>query len=127
MRYRIVIAIWLVLILWFVLGMPGAWANDWNKSDSARELAFSALLIADWSQTLQIADDCDTYIETNPILGSCPSRSKVNTYMAVSLLGHAGISYLLPRKYRSTWQNVTLIIQSSYVYNNYQIGLKIKF
>lgn len=123
----------------FSLVMPAAQATDlvapdrkssgWDLSDTAWESAYLLSHIADWGQTRDIASQCGSgnYKEMNPVLGSCPSMSRVNTYFISTALLHAGVSAMLPRKYRRFFQTSTMIMEIGYVTNNYNIGLKFNF
>lgn len=104
-------------------------ADEWNKAEIAKEVAFQTLTVLDWGQTADISRRCvdGSIRETNPILGSCPSRGRVNAYFPVAMLAHWGISHMLPRKYRQHWQDVTLVVEAFYVHTNYRIGININF
>jgi hypothetical protein len=71
-----------------------------------------------------------------PILGRHPSVGKVNTYFALCEVGHATVSYLLPKKIevlglkipaRNLWQAVWFGIEAGEAYHNYQGGIRIRF
>jgi hypothetical protein len=75
--------------------------------DLYRELAFQALLIADWKQTRQIARAPDRYFERNPILGNHPSVGRVDTYMFAAGVLHWVIAANLSPKWRQQFQLVS--------------------
>ncbi len=100
---------------------------EWTKKDTAFQLTYTAVHLADWGQTLDIARNPDSYYEINPIVGKHPSVGRVNTYMALSLIVHTGISYLLPSKYRRWWQIGTIGVTTSLVIHNNSVGLKVRF
>jgi len=104
-----------------------AFAGDWTKADTAREIAFDAELVMDHQQTLYIHQHYPQYHELNPILGSNPSSGAVDRYFFASALGHYAISYFLPPSYRGVWQYVTLGVEGSVVYHNYSIGIRAPF
>jgi hypothetical protein len=95
--------------------------------DLYRELAFQALLIADWKQTRQIARAPDRYFERNPILGNHPSVGRVDTY----LFAAASYTGLLQQTFRrsgaSNFNSSRIAIQANVVKQNYEIGLNVRF
>ena len=105
---------------------PPAYA-EWSKQDQQRQLAYTALHMVDWGQTLDIADSLKDYYETNPILGEHPSRSEVNTYMATSLAKHWLIARRLTPKKRRVFQWTTIVVKGLYITNNKRIGLSVNF
>ena len=104
-----------------------AFGENWKKEDTYRELTWTALLIADYGQTMNIAKNPDKYHEYNPILGSHPSQSSVNVYMLSAAIIHPAISYILPPKYRKWWQYITIGIEIGAVTNNFIAGIGISF
>jgi len=112
-----------------LLATVPASADDWRSEDTYREAAYLTLHAIDWGQTLDIADKCGhtDYHEHNPILGECPSRSRVNAYFATSAILHYAVSQSLPPKYRKTWQHVTIGVEVGAVANNISIGLNVGF
>lgn len=114
------------LILILLLASP-ALADEWTRADTYREVAYLALHCADWSQTLTIADNPQKWNETNPILGSHPSRGDVNTYFIATGLLHPVISYVLPRPWREVWQYGTIGLEVVVVGNNARIGIGFSF
>lgn len=117
-------------------------ANDWTKTDTAWQLTYTALHVADWGQTLHIRE-CDrestvfngqTYYkggcdhsEGNPILGEYPSRGEVNTYFMTTLILHTAIAYYLPPKYRRVWQIAWIGVEANMVSHNINAGVKFSF
>lgn len=117
----------LILLL---LSSP-ALAGEWTKADTYREVTYLALHVADWGQTLEIADHPEKWHEYNPVLGSHPSRGDVNAYFIATGLLHPVISYGL-RKYApdgwvQAWQYVTIGIEIGAVANNASIGIGFGF
>jgi len=84
------------------------------------------LLILDLGQTKDIIARPDR-IETNYILGKYPSNRDVNIYFASAIAANAAVKFVLPkRKAKHVWRAVS-IVQASYITNNLQLGLKVKF
>lgn len=118
----------LKIIIFLIVLFPSlSFASDWTSKDTKYQVAYTTLHVADWLQTLQIADNPDRYYEKNKVIGNHPTRGRVNTYFATTLLLHTGVSYLLPPKYRRVWQVVTIGIEGNVAVNNYNIGLRFKF
>lgn len=103
-------------------------ADDFSDTQIVKEIAWQAVNIIDYGQTLSIAKECKTTdrFEYNPALGLCPEESEVKRYFLASALLHYGISSYLDKQ-RDTWQNVTLIVSAGIVYHNYSIGLRVDF
>ena len=101
-------------------------AYAWERADTNRELAWQAIHLADWAQTLQIEDDPDLY-ETNPFIGEDADRGRVNTWMAGTAIAHYLISRKLSPRKRRIWQWATIITAGAFVQNNHRLGLEIKF
>lgn len=101
--------------------------TNWTRTDTAREVAWQAINIIDWGQTLDIARNPEDYREYNPILGKHPSVGNVNLYMLSSALIHPIISYILPPKIRPYWQYITIGLSGACVINNAAVGLRVKF
>ena len=117
----------LAIMAFFGLTSP-VFGSDWTKADTAWQLGYLALHVADWGQTRNIVKrEGEGYYETNPILGRSPSLRRVDTHFAVTALAHTAISYALPPDWRRRWQMVTIGIEAGYVGYNYSIGLKMDF
>lgn len=95
-----------------------------------RQWAYTALHVADWAQTRNIARSASvggSWIETNPILGPRPSQARVNRYFVATLAAHWAISYNLSPALRREWQIGTIALQAIVVRNNYQLGISASF
>lgn len=97
-----------------------------SSSEWQREGAFLALGLIDYGQTRDIKNHAGMY-ETNPLLGRNPSDARIRNYFLASGVAHLGITYLLPRQYRSAWQWGTMAIELGVVAHNYSIGLRMAF
>lgn len=100
-------------------------ADEWDKEDIALQTIFTIETIIDWKQTKQFIKD--GFAETNPFLGSHPSQRKIDIIIGSSILLHAGISHILPKKYRNYWQLIWIGIEGQAIHHNYQAGVKITF
>ena len=131
------------IIAVFVLLPAISHADDWTNTDTAWQLTYAAFHIADWGQTLDLAESFNigsmtandythqweecAYKEGNPFLGDRPTRSEVNTYFATTLILHTTVAYYLPPKYRRVWQAVWIGIEAGVVARNARIGVSFSF
>lgn len=118
-----------VLTIFFIMFLlvPKQVLAEWSKTNTALEIGYAILLLADWNQTKQIAKNPEIYHERNPLFSRHPSVSEVNWKFAVGLIGHIGISALLPNKYKVIWQSTTIAMETVCVSNNYNIGISVDF
>ena len=106
---------------------PGWWEkHEWTHTDTALQLSYTALHIADWGQTLDIENHPTAY-ETNPFLGKNPSRGEINTYFASTLALHWLIARVLPQKWRSQFQLGTIALEFNVVSDNHSAGIRLNF
>ena len=116
----------LIITLLFFISSSAIAADPWDSKDKALAVTMATLLIVDWGQTINISRD-PTYHEINPILGRHPSEQSVHMYMGAALVGALTISHVLPSKYRQWFMGSVIALELPYVYNNYQIGLRMQF
>ena len=109
-------------------------AGGWTRQDTYRELAYMALLVVDYGQTLNIAKSNGKFAEMNPIFNEYPSQSSVNIAIAISAIIHPMISYLLPPRSdkwkwmnRENWQYITIGAEILAVGNNFRVGIGVSF
>ena len=112
------------------MAMSWEFAENWTKADTAWQATFLAVTTVDWMQTRWMTRhdwqwDGEYHKEMNPILGSHPSIKKVDTLIPLGMVAHTLVSMALPPDYRRIWQCVWIGIEGAYVYNNYNIGVKI--
>jgi len=112
----------LICLILFLVSCGGSW----TKEDTALQLTYTVLHVADWNQTLQIVDSED-HEETNVILGRHPSKDEVNIYFASTLMAHYYVAHILPKPYRSYWQMVWIGIEYDVVRHNTRNGLSVNF
>jgi hypothetical protein len=120
--------------------------DDWTTGDTVRQGILTGLFMVDWGQSRWIAKNCQPpvtvatdvlsptgfasimgpapCVEKNKFLGAHPSVAQVNTYFSVSIVGHAAISYVLPKGWRETWQYVWIGAEASTVRKNYLMGVQ---
>lgn len=115
-----------VMVLLLIVPFAFPAQAGWTTADTTREAVYLGLHVADWGQTLGIAES-PNYYESNPILGRNPSRGEVNRYFAVTAIGHAAVAYLLPHEAREVWQYTTIGMEAGIVARNYNVGIEFNF
>lgn len=113
---------WLLVLL--LCAAPLA-AQQRKPIDYALATVTTGLLVADWSQTLQIARTSWRY-ERNPIMGRHPSVGHVNTVCGIEVLANLAV-LALPKLPRRLWYLAFLPAQTLTVLHNRAIGLTIGF
>lgn len=119
--------LFLILAVLFLSSCAGKWGADWSQADTNRQIGYTVLHMADWSQTRYIARHPKEYHEVNPVLGRHPSVGKVNTYFAVTGLANIWVSGALSPKYRKWWQYFCIGFEGGVVAHNASIGIKFDF
>ena len=110
------------------LSLPAAtWGSNWTTADTLRQAAVTALLVVDWQQTRWAMEHPSKYREINSALGESPSTGRLNNYTAISIVGHAAVSVLLPTEWRHGWQYVWIGIEAHTVYRNHKVGVRMEF
>jgi len=118
-------------ILAFGLLVPAASAMawepaPWTRDDTLWEIGYVAVVAMDCSQSCQF-QQLGRY-ERNPFLPRHPNARTMRMICLGSVVGQAGISYVLPAKWRRPWQAATVSLEVAAVADNYfQAGLSIKF
>jgi|WetSurMetagenome_2_1015567.scaffolds.fasta_scaffold715445_2 hypothetical protein len=107
----------IALVALFVLLPAQARSDAWTTTDTVVEAGCIALLLIDWRQTLD-----RRYQESNPILGSHPSRAAVDGYFMGVIVAQLLVARLLPSRWRSVFQGVTIGIEGRSVVNNWLLG-----
>ena len=111
-------------------------AENWNKTDTAWQMGFTTLCIADWLQTRYISTHPNDYRETNKVLGEHPSLNEVDSYFVSVLAAHAIVAAALPPEAevfdykinpRRIWQGVWIGVEGGYVIHNISIGIKFEY
>lgn len=132
---------WLFLVIFVSTPLH---AEEWTKTDYALLGGAMTLLVVDWGQTRAITNETVTYAslngqapvavsskrsyhEKNPLLGENPSRSEVDRYFLVAVLGTAGLAYVLPPTYRRWFLGGVIVLEAYSVINNHRIGLRMDF
>ena len=106
-----------------------AYADDWDYSDTAREVTWQAVNVIDWGQTLDIAHKCkySRIHERNPMLRQCPTIKEVHTHFMIGAALHYWVAQALSKQYRASYQQATVIYAVHIVGSNARMGLTVKF
>jgi len=118
------------LCLLLLVGCASAPFEGWTKADTTRQVAYSALHVADWAQTVEITHSNGRYYEAglaSYAMGHHPDEPEVHLYMGSTLLLQTAISAMLEPKYRRAWQYVWIGSEGGTVLHNYSIGLRFGF
>jgi hypothetical protein len=108
------------IILLIILIIPvnvNADEIDWNWRTTS-----NVLILMDWSQTLDIAEN-PNYYETNPVLGRDPDRGEVNLYFVSMLL----LNNWIGEQLGDGWYIVVSMNQAVYVTHNFKLGVTLSF
>ena len=86
----------------------------------------NSLLFVDMLQTVEISKN-ERFHEKNPILGTQPTEREVYQYFAMATLLVNLIGESIPDEHRDNFYIATAVVQSKVVFENIQLGVKIKF
>lgn len=101
--------------------------DDWREIDTKRQVAYTVIAIMDAGTTADIRNHDDIEEKapiTRQVLGRNPEPTETALYFTGMAIGNYVVSAVLPPKYRSYWQNTTIIVNGGIVANNYRIGLR---
>lgn len=104
-----------------------AYSADLTEAEAIKQRGFLVLLGYDWATTRDIAENCDKYHETNPAMGKCPEKNRINAYFLSVAAIHSLTVLQLSHKNRAILQNISLFLEAGYVANNYALGLRANF
>lgn len=113
------------LLLLISLSTPVYAFDKWDKEDIILQSIFTLETLIDWKQTKVFTKK--GIRESNPFLGEYPSQKKIDSLIGASILLHAGISHILPKKYRTYWQLIWIGIEGQAIHHNYRTGVKFTF
>ena len=117
-------------ILTLLLTAPLMAVDTWSTQDKALEGAFIASMAIDYRQTSDIHHTVPgrlPYYEQNVFMGRCPTQATINRYFLASTALQVLAVDLLPSKYRTVAQALTLGIEVGAIGHNYTIGLKFSY
>ena len=115
------------LALVVLLGLPNLAAGQQRTAlDWGLAVGSTALIVADWSQSLRIARNPGRWGEFNPLLGLHPSEGRVNTVLALAVVSN-GAALLLPKRPRRIWYAAVTALEVFAVTRNLLGGISIGF
>jgi hypothetical protein len=127
---------WERMDTYLLSGALGLMAIDWGQT---RDLStryhdtYATPACADPStRTIPLAGSCPAtrvydHYEINPLLPAHPTNSQVDQYFAIAMIGTAGLSYVLPTRYRRPFLGAVIVLESLVVLHNHSLGLRISF
>jgi hypothetical protein len=116
-----------MLALAVLLGPPRlALGQDRTALDYGLAVGSTALLVADWSQALRVADNPRRWYEQNLLLGRHPSEGRVNTVASLVVVSNGG-ALLLPKTPRRIWYAAVTALEVFVVAHNLSLGISIGF
>jgi hypothetical protein len=116
-----------ILVCLFFCATADADVAEWSKSDQAWGAVAGVAMLSDWSTTRYASRHwSDGYYESNPLLGSAPSTSRVDMHFMILTPAIFVLADQLP-EYRTFILKTVSIIELSAVGNNLHIGLQLKF
>lgn len=101
-------------------------ADKWTKDDIMLEAACVALNVADYVTTDRIlhrGDGPSRAMETNPFIGSHPSRERLMYFGIGSTVLHIAVAHYMPAKYRPIWQSIWIGTKGAVVMNNLHVNV----
>jgi len=125
---KILMLIYLIIIILLVIGSMAKEVNAGIKLDHVNwyQVSANSLLVADWIQTRQ-AIGSGRFEENNPILGKQPSDKDVDVYFVAALAITNIIGSILQDDVSDMFYLTVATVQGKQVFDNYQVGVRIKF
>ncbi len=93
-------------------------ADEWTRTDTAFELGLVTLSLTDFGQTSWFLANRPHAYETNPLLGTHPSRAKLAAAGAIGLTTHFLVARVLPQPWRRLWQLAGIGVEADAVSSN---------
>ena len=101
-------------------------SDKWNMQDSVLEGSYGLLYLIDGIYTVHNLKK-DNIKELNIFSGEHPSTRKIFVYTSIFFIGHTGIAYMLPSKFRTIWQSIFIGVELTAIYRNFMVCTKYKF
>lgn len=115
------------LILALVLAAPLAHAQELTIDDWKRQAAHTALLLADYAQTVDIYRRPKEFHEVNPLLRKNWSEVGIRNYFIASAALNLAVTRALPAEWRPAWQYTHIVFEALVVLHNRKAGVNFKF
>jgi hypothetical protein len=97
------------------------WFQPPDAVDIVGQSLFTGLVLVDWCTTTSGLYH-KGFSELNPLLGQHPSRTKLASGAIASIVGHAAVSYALPKPWRNIWQFAFIVVETDAVRHNVSVG-----
>lgn len=107
--------------------LPSVCLAQWTGEQKALAAVAAVALVADWRQTVTIANSGGVYFEQNPLLGKNPSAARVNRHFVLTALGASVALHYMPSEYRTVALRVLTVLEVGIVAHNYSLGLNVRF
>jgi len=122
----------ILLVLLLVPTQVLALCDDWTRSHTIQEIAFQTVMFVDTRLTI---DGCERVYpaseyprcEANPIVGQRPDRATMNTVFVLTGAGHLLVSCLLPARWRTDWNVITIPLEGFAVMQWLLVGARFRF
>jgi hypothetical protein len=107
-----------------------AGSSSWETTDTLMLSGVAAVVVLDWGQTRNLTHqprEKEYFEKTNFTLPAHPTTAQVDRSFALGLAATAGLAYVLPQDYRRWFLGVALVVETTTVVHNHQIGLHLQF
>src|SRR5687768_7231938 len=108
-------------------GAAQAQSKAWTALDYSLAGGAATVMALDWAQTRYGARNPTRFAERNPMMGEHPSTAKVDRYFTTASLLVAGMAFALPASQRRLFLGGLIVVETSVVFSNHQIGVKLDF
>ncbi len=116
-----------MLALVVLLGPPKLAAGQHPTApDYGLAVGSTALIVADWSQSLRIARNPARWARVNPLLGQHPSEGRANSFLSLAVVSNGG-ALLLPKTSRRIWDADATALEMFAVIRNLSGGISVGF
>jgi hypothetical protein len=115
------------LVLALALTAPLAQASDLTAGDWTRQGVLTALLLADYTQTVDICRRPETYRELNPLIRRHWSEPGIRNYFVTSAMFNLAVTRALPAEWRSAWQYGHIAFEVLVILRNRRAGVNFQF
>lgn len=118
----------LLILLLFISPAQAEWWTE-DKTANGLTIAANVLLIADWAQTREIADNPDYYESglAGYFITEHPRTRDVNIYFASALVIYNTLNYFLPNRYKKISSSFVIGFELKAVARNIEVGVGMKF
>lgn len=116
-----------LIVLLLLTPLPVCAFDKWDTADKTLATVAVLAAVVDWRQTRVIAANPDKYEEKNPVMGSHPSKAKVDLIFGLQVAANLAIAHVLPSNYRKMWLGAGIALSVYCIANNVGIGVGIQW